>query len=306
MHALQPRITVHPTLKRWPAGRLILGIVLLGASWGISWFGPADLGEHTFFFLWLGYILLADAVVQGRSGSSLWSRHRVAFLLLFILSAPLWWLFEAANIRLQNWHYHLRGDLSWLHYRAESSLAFSTVLPALFETTELILTTRLSRRPFRGKVFTLPRRRLYAVSLFGAGMILAVMLFPRHLFPFIWIGGFLLLDPVNALGGRRSLLRSASRGQYAPVIVLALSGIACGFLWEMWNIRAMPKWTYEIPYFDWIHLFEMPILGYGGYIPFAFELYAAYHLISAVLPAWGTASFAIDQCGSDSRETTQS
>jgi hypothetical protein len=28
-----------------------------------------------------------------------------------------------------------------------------------------------------------------------------------------------------------------------------------------------------------MHVFEMPLLGYGGYLPFALELYAIYHLI---------------------------
>jgi hypothetical protein len=34
-----------------------------------------------------------------------------------------------------------------------------------------------------------------------------------------------------------------------------------------------------VPYANWFHIFEMPLLGYGGYLPFALELYALYHLI---------------------------
>jgi len=30
-------------------------------------------------------------------------------------------------------------------------------------------------------------------------------------------------------------------------------------------------WIYSIPYIDRFHLFEMPILGYSGYLPFGLE-----------------------------------
>jgi hypothetical protein len=54
----------------------------------------------------------------------------------------------------------------------------------------------------------------------------------------------------------------------------------CGFFWEMWNFFSYPKWVYHIPFFDFLRVFEMPILGYGGYIPFALELFALYHLLN--------------------------
>jgi len=37
-----------------------------------------------------------------------------------------------------------------------------------------------------------------------------------------------------------------------------------------------------VPWGDWLHIFEMPLLGYGGYLPFALELYALYHLIAGL------------------------
>jgi hypothetical protein len=285
---------------------LFLGIALVLVAWSLSWFGPARLGAHTFFPLWLGYILTVDGLVAARSGASLWTRNPAAFVTLFFISAPLWWLYEAANVRLQNWHYHLPHDYGWLHYRAESTLAFSTVLPAVFETTELLMTTRLGKRAGTWRRFSLSPERLHRISVLGALMLVLSMLVPRYFFPLVWIGGFLLIDPVNARRSRQSLLRSASQGHWRPTVVLAVAGPFCGFFWEMWNIRAMPKWTYEIPFFDWMHLFEMPILGYGGYVPFAFGLYAAYHLFTALLPERSIARLTIDERGTDSRETTES
>ena len=39
-------------------------------------------------------------------------------------------------------------------------------------------------------------------------------------------------------------------------------------------------WFYDLPWFvNWLKIFEMPILGYLGYFPFAFELYAMYWFV---------------------------
>ena len=45
----------------------------------------------------------------------------------------------------------------------------------------------------------------------------------------------------------------------------------------------MPKWFYTVPFVGFAKIFEMPLLGYGGYWPFAWELYALYHLFWGVL-----------------------
>lgn len=64
------------------------------------------------------------------------------------------------------------------------------------------------------------------------------------------------------------------------MISLMLGCLICGFFWEMWNYYAYPKWIYQIPGVDFIHVFEMPLLGYLGYIPFSFEIFAFYHFVS--------------------------
>jgi hypothetical protein len=52
------------------------------------------------------------------------------------------------------------------------------------------------------------------------------------------------------------------------------------FFWEMWNYLSFPKWVYHVPWGNWFHIFEMPMLGYGGYLPFALELFALYNLLA--------------------------
>jgi hypothetical protein len=50
----------------------------------------------------------------------------------------------------------------------------------------------------------------------------------------------------------------------------------------MWNYFSYPRWVYHVPWGNWFHIFEMPLLGYGGYLPFALELCAMYHLVAGL------------------------
>lgn len=59
--------------------------------------------------------------------------------------------------------------------------------------------------------------------------------------------------------------------------MLFVAGTLCGLLWEFWNYYAVTKWFYEIPFVGFFKIFEMPILGYLGYGPFAWELFAMYY-----------------------------
>ena len=44
-----------------------------------------------------------------------------------------------------------------------------------------------------------------------------------------------------------------------------------GFFWEMRDNPSLARWSYTLPHVSCCRLFEMPILGYGGYLPFGLE-----------------------------------
>ncbi len=266
------------------ANVLWLGLVLVTVSWTLAWFGPEPVRWYTFFPLWLGYIVTVDGINLRRSGSSYLSRDPAGLVGLFLLSAPCWWIFEALNERLDNWFYRMPLEYSTPVYGLLASIAFSTVVPAIFETAELYRSFGRGRRLPRTRSFAL--RRQVPVALIGAGgvMLLLVVLFPEQAFPLAWISLVFVFDPVNALRGRRSLIAQIASGRWDTVLCLFLAGITCGFFWEMWNYWSVPSWEYRIPYVGFGKVFEMPILGYGGYFPFALEVYALWALVSAVLP----------------------
>jgi hypothetical protein len=54
-----------------------------------------------------------------------------------------------------------------------------------------------------------------------------------------------------------------------------LIGLACALNYlvgEMWNFYSTPQnpnfWKYDVPYVNVLHVYEMPLLGYFGYLPF--------------------------------------
>jgi hypothetical protein len=67
------------------------------------------------------------------------------------------------------------------------------------------------------------------------------------------------------------------------VVALLAAGAVCGALWEFWNYRALTRWTYTVPYLGDVKLFEMPVLGYLGFPPFALECYAVYQWLRGAL-----------------------
>ncbi len=261
----------------WP------GLALVVVAWWASWFGPGPLRHQAFFPLWFGYILTVDGLVRLRAGESLLTRNPARLALLFAFSVPLWWVFEWANGFLGNWRYALPYPYAPVVYALLASLAFSTVMPALFETASLARTFRPFAGPIRGPRIALGRAGLVIIALAGAATFAASLLWPGYAFPLVWIGLFLLIDPINTLLGWRSLAGEVAHGRWDTVVVLWVTGLACGFFWEFWNVLAMPKWVYSVPFVGEPKLFEMPVLGYGGYLPFVLEVFAAYNLLYGLL-----------------------
>lgn len=255
------------------------GLLLIAIIWPLNWW-LSGLRTHLLFFpLWLGYALTVDALVLYRSGTSLLARSARDFALLFVISAPAWWLFEVINWRTGNWEYLGREHFSDLEYFALASLAFSTVMPAVFSTAELMRTFGWTERFAHG--WRIPATTRLRVTLFLAGwaMLGLMLAWPHYFFGFIWLSIFFICEPLCAWGGRRALLDDLSRGDWRTVVALCSATLTCGFFWEMWNSFAYPKWIYHVPFVGFWHIFEMPLLGYLGYLPFGLELYALLHLV---------------------------
>ncbi len=256
-----------------------VGIVLVLLAWPLNWLLPGTRTSWLFFPLWLGFTLTVDGLVYVRKGTSLLSRSWQRYFALFFISAPAWWLFEAINLRTQNWSYQGVGHFSPISYFLLATLNFSTVIPAVFGMAELVGSFNFVRRMRPWLIIGDDRRT--AMYFFSAGWIMLALLlaWPLYFFPFVWISVYFITEPVNIWLGHRSLAEWTRAGDWRPVVSLFLGVLVTGFFWEMWNYYAYPKWVYHVPGVSFLHIFEMPLLGYGGYLPFALELYALYHLV---------------------------
>ncbi|MCZ6520867.1 MAG: hypothetical protein O6848_05175 [Bacteroidetes bacterium] len=256
-----------------------VGLGLIGLFWWLNW-NLEGLRTHWGFFpLWLGYCLSIDGLVFLRKRDSLIHRNLKIFLGLFVVSAPVWWLFELINARTQYWVYTARDQFSDLEYYSWASLSFSTVIPAIFETTELVSTFNwiktLSSGPRAG------RRPQTVTGFFLSGwlMLAALLIWPQYTAPFMWVSLFFIFDTANYWLGYPSLIAFTREGDWKPVVSLWVASLICGFFWEFWNFYSDPKWLYKIPLVEFWYIFEMPLIGYLGYLPFALEVFALYHLL---------------------------
>src|SRR6266581_1061885 len=137
--------TVAKPAPVWPL-QGSFGLGLLAICWPLNWTLPGMRTAYLFFPLWLGYVLVVDGLVQRRTGNSLWTRSRRDFVLLFVASSPVWWLFEMINQRTGNWEYLGSNTLTRFEYYVLCTFSFSTVMPAVFETAEFARTFRWLER----------------------------------------------------------------------------------------------------------------------------------------------------------------
>jgi hypothetical protein len=258
-----------------------LGLVVL--CWVLNWTLMGARTHWVFFPLWLGYCLTIDGLVFWRTGTSLLTRSRRKYVGLFLVSAPVWWIFELLNIHTRNWTYLGVEIFSPLEYAFWTTLNFTVVIPAVFGSAEFFASFDFVKRLQRGLVIGTDKKTTLTFFALGWIMLGLLLIWPRTFFPFIWLSLYFILEPINFWLGNRSLAHWTQHGDWRPIIALWLGVLLTAFFWEMWNYYSYPKWIYNVPWGDWLHVFEMPLVGYGGYLPFALELYAIYHWTSGLL-----------------------
>jgi hypothetical protein len=253
-------------------------LLLSGHRRVAEWFTP---------IVWTGYVLFIDGLVARLRGRSYLTTHRAELVLVALVSVAGWWLFEWYNaprfwrggdeLRGLWWQYHNLEPNPWLR-RVGYDWAFATIFPALFLTAAALHASLLARVPLRP--WRPPRGLLVAAIVVGAiGTVTPLLVVSPWLVPLVWTGPLLLLEPLNYRAGRGSWLADLERGDASRVLALLAAGAVCGLLWEFWNFWASTRWTYTVPYLGDVKLFEMPVLGYLGFPPFALECYALYHWV---------------------------
>ena len=256
----------------------ILGLVILLISHVLLLMEIELIASWFYYWAWWSYILIIDSLIYTIKKNSLIMNRKGEFFLILLWSIVIWTFFEAVNLILQNWYYSTVVPslvIRWLCY----GVAYATVLPALFETTELLESVGLFKNSTVRPITVTTAVQVGLVSL-GIVFVFGVLFYPRYCFPLVWGSIIFLFEPINYRWSATSLLKDWERGTARKFYLLLTAGLICGVLWEFWNFWAATKWIYTVPFFEELKIFEMPLAGFLGFPPFAVECYVVYNFIS--------------------------
>lgn len=225
--------------------------------------------------VWWGLLCAIDAWNAARWGQSPMRRDwRHFFGVTIPLSALFWLLFEYLNLAYPQWSYrgHLPGTATQVVF---GFVSFATVIPIMVELQWLVggpatgwgVTARTRER--------LRRARAGSIAAGVAFAALPVVSDQFWLNQAAWIAPAMAAIPFAADEKGLPLERLSKSAVFA--------GLAGGLLWEAINYWALTKWVYTI-HPDWYRLFEMPLAGYLGFVPFAFSALAVYAVHLRVRP----------------------
>ncbi|MGB3800611.1 MAG: hypothetical protein WA952_12425 [Lewinella sp.] len=234
--------------------------------------------------LFWGFTLLLDGIVFRRTGGlSLFARQPHELLAMGLASCGGWMIFEWLNFFVNdNWYYPHGDRLSDDQFLLYAFLGSSGLMVMSFEWYSLFNSWEGFRRRYAngpritfGKITKIILLVLATVGLFTCAFI------PDYSFGILWTSPLVILTITLSLLGIWTPFQLIREGNWTPVLFLALTYFIQGFLCECWNYfsgvhvagQAVQTinpdyWVYSIPFVDVLHVFEMPMLGLGGYLPF--------------------------------------
>lgn len=271
-----------PAARRMPAYGLVgLAVMIV---FEIVLFVTDSIFVGRFFtpIQWTGLILFLDGLHRWRTGRSWILDAPLEFAFLCVISVGSWLVFEWYNLALQNWRYLNLPDNPWIRYTGYV-WAFATISPGMFLIYQALDDFLPGEDP--GHAPQLPSPVFWGFVIFGAACLIIPIIWPSTwMTPLVWMGFAFFLDPINGRLGERSFLSEFFTGHFRSMPLMFLAGLIAGFLWEFWNFWAHAKWEYDVPYWGHIKLFEMPILGFLGFMPFIIESFAIYVFVRRLLP----------------------
>jgi len=236
-----------------------------------EWFSSFQ--PHTFFPIWFCLIVFINALTfrSGNKCTMVDSPYR--FICLFIMSAAFWWMFEYLNRFVGNWYYSGSQYPAGTYFLL-ATLSFSTVLPAVESMKEYLLTFDRFKYGFKHmqRFKGVDSRAVIILSVLISSVLLILMgVYPDPFFFLVWVCPFFIFMGCKAFIDPPLILMEVKKGDYTMVVAYASAALICGFFWELFNYYSLARWQYSIPYVQVFHLFEMPVLGYAGYLPFGLE-----------------------------------
>ncbi len=234
--------------------------------------------------IYWGFVLMIDGWVYVRNGGrSLVSLVPQEIIGIGVASIPGWMLFEYLNFFVDNyWYYPYAGLMGRQEILLYAIFTSSVLMPLCFEWYCLFNTYPAFKQRFSFGAKIIMTEGLKTILLImGLALLFATGLFPETMFITLWVAPPIVLAAALDKIGVWTPLRSIGKGNWSPTLLFALTYLLEGFLLECQNyftvnhgsnamdyVVAPLYWKYCIPYVDTLHIFEMPIIGFLGYLPF--------------------------------------
>lgn len=282
------KVTVTPktfpkvSLPIWFWIGLVMFAVTLTVLWG-KFNEPKWLINWAVLPLFWGFTLMLDGWVYIRKGGSSIIRNSLQKLIgIGVASISGWMIFEYLNFFVdENWLYPMGGLIPPAEFMLYAMIGSSGLLPMAFEWYSLLLTFEKFKYKYsQGPKITFPSwLQTLCMILCFAGLF-AISFFPNDLSGLLWIAPLVVISVALCKLDIWTPFRSVRDGNWGPLLIMALTYFIQGVLCECWNyfsayhVNGQPitvnpdYWTYSIPFVNVLHVFEMPLLGLLGYLPF--------------------------------------
>ena len=261
-----------------------IALIALAAKWE----EPKWLINWALLPLFWGFTLMLDGLVYYINGrSSMLKDNPTELFAMALASISGWLIFEYLNffIRL-NWYYpraKLVGHDEFLLYAVLGSSAF---IPMSFEWYQLLRKVKILNEKYKyGPKLRFPRWLNIVLLLLFLVALFVTPFKDDKMFYMVWIAPLFIIAIVLTLLGIWTPFRPiAKEGNWTPLLLFGLTFLIQGFLMECWNYLSVTYisrnpdvfetnnpafWRYCIPYVHKGLIFEMPVLGYAGYLFFS-------------------------------------
>ena len=244
-------------------------------KWWLNW---ADLP------LFWGFALVLDGIVYRRTGGkSIIGNSPQELLGIGVASISGWLIFEYLNFFVDdNWIYPFGNLIPDNEFTLYAVLGSSGLMPMSFEWYSLLTTFKKFNNRYKlGPKLNLAKWLKMALLIVSIAGLFVSGLYPDKLFFLLWLAPLIILTIVLERMKMWTPFAPMKDGNWSPMLIFALTYLIQGFLLEFWNyfsgvheggemvLTYTPAyWTYSIPYVNVYHVFEMPVLGLLGYLPF--------------------------------------
>lgn len=259
----------------WATSLTFLSLHAKQPAWFIHW---SDVP------LFWGAVLMLDGWVYTRTGGkSLVAKIPQELIGIGVASMTGWMIFEFLNFFVNdNWYYPHGNILDREVFLLYAFIISSGLLPLAFEFYLVFMSfPKLAKRFSKGKKIVFSQGIKNILLVLALGSMFASGLFPNTLFFTLWVSPPVILAIVLNKIGVWTPLDPIAKGNWSPALLSALTYFVAGFLLEGQNylsaihdgqealFTADPAyWQYSLPYVNVGHIFEMPFLGFFGYLPF--------------------------------------